>query len=118
MKSYEFKSYTKFIIDNQNREFKVETDTSSLDIKTIINQGRSYLSEKVSTHRYLAPGDPIENVEGIKTSGFKKPVYDVLSLNVQVFSLYKDDYIIFKTEYASPLGKNALKITALKYWIP
>ncbi|MGM1055963.1 MAG: DUF5686 family protein [Bacteroidota bacterium] len=109
LKSYKFRSYNKLIIDNQNRDFRVETDTSRLDIETIINQGRSFLSEKVSTHLYEAPGSPIEIVEGIKTAGFKKPVYDILSLNIQAFSLYKEDYVIFKTEYASPLSKNALK---------
>ncbi|CAM4066542.1 DUF5686 and carboxypeptidase-like regulatory domain-containing protein [Gillisia limnaea] len=109
LKSYQFKSYNKFIIDNQDRGFRVETDTSNLDIKTIINQGRSYLSEKVSTHLYEAPGSQLEIVEGIKTAGFKKPVYDILSLDVQAFSLYREDYVIFKTDYAGPLSKNALK---------
>ncbi|MFO7720325.1 MAG: DUF5686 family protein [Gillisia sp.] len=109
LKSYQFKSYNKLVIDNQDRDFKVDTDSSKLDIETIFNQGRSFLSEKVSTHLYEAPGSHTEIVEGIKTAGFKKPIYDILSLNVQAFSLYKEDYVIFQTEYAGPLSKNALK---------
>lgn len=109
LRSYEFNSYNKFIIDNQNRDIKLDADTSKLDIETIINQGRSFLSEKVSMHLYKAPNTYLEIVEGIRTEGFKKPVYDVLSLNVQAFSLYKEDYVVFNMEYASPLSKNALK---------
>lgn len=108
LKSYEFKSYNKLVIDNQDRDLKADADTSSLDIQTIFSLGRSFLSEKVSTHLYKAPSSPIELVEGIKTAGFKKPVYDILSLNVQAFSLYREDYMVFKTEYAGPLSKNAL----------
>ncbi|MFN4762309.1 DUF5686 family protein [Gillisia sp. Q332] len=109
LKSFEYKSYNKLVIDNQNRDLKAVTDTTKLDIETIINQGRSFLSEKVSTHLYEAPGSNTEIVEGIKTAGFKKPIYEILSLNVQAFSLYRENYVIFKTEYAGPLGKNALK---------
>ena len=109
LKSYELKSYNKLVIDNQDRDLKADADTSKLNIETIINQGRSYLSEKVSTHLYKAPNNHLEIVEGIRTAGFKKPVYDVLSLNVQAFSLYKEDYTIFNMEYASPLSENALK---------
>lgn len=112
LKSYEYKSYNKFLIDNEiseKKEIEAVTDTSNFEIETIINQGRSYLSEKVSTHYFEQPNFRTEVVRGVQTAGFKYPVYDVLSLKVETFSLYKEDYKVFETEYAGPLDDEAFK---------
>lgn len=112
LNSYEYKSYNKFLIDNEisyGQEIEAVTDTSNFEIETIINQGRSYLSEKVSTHYFEQPDFLTEVVQGIQTAGFKYPVYDVLSLKVQTFSLYKEDYQVFETDYAGPLDDDALQ---------
>ncbi|MCF4100291.1 DUF5686 and carboxypeptidase regulatory-like domain-containing protein [Gillisia sp. M10.2A] len=105
---FSYKSYNKFIIDNQANTLKATADSSMVEVKTLINKGRAYLSEKVSSHYFKRPAIKREVVEAIKTAGFKKPVYDVLSLKVEPLSLYKKDYTIFDTKYAAPLANNAL----------
>lgn len=114
LKSFRYKSYNKFIIDNFAGDLTATTDTTQLEIKTILNQGRAYLSEKVATHLFKKPNFRKELIEGIKTAGFEKPVYDVLSLKVQPLSLYKNDYTVFNTNYAAPLSNNALKNYSFK----
>lgn len=107
LNSFSYKSYNKFIIDNDDSGISTQTDTSNIEIRTIINQGRAYLSEKSSTHLFINPNERKELVEGIKTAGFNKPVYDVLALKAEPLSLYKNNYQLFDTDYAGPLANGA-----------
>ncbi|TVZ25927.1 carboxypeptidase-like protein [Gillisia sp. Hel_I_86] len=107
LNSFTYKSYNKFIIDNEASGISTQTDSSNIEIRTIINQGRAYLSEKTATHLFAKPNKRKELVEGIKTAGFNKPVYDVLSLKAEPLSLYKSNYQLFDTDYAGPLANGA-----------
>ena len=109
LNSFQYKSYNKFIIDNSESEIEAQSDTSNLEIRTIINEGRGYLSEKIATHLFSKPNKRKEIVEGIKTAGFKYPVYDVLELKAEPLSLYKKDYKLLDTDYAGPLAKGAFR---------
>jgi len=109
LNGYQYTSYSKFIIDNEFNGISMQSDSTSAIMKTIINEGRAYLSEKVSKHSYSAKSGTQEKVIGIETAGFEKPIYNVLAMDVNPFSLYKKDYKLYKTEYAGPLADNALK---------
>ncbi len=109
LQHFQYKSYTKFIIDNENGGIQMVSDSTSRNIRTIINEGRGYLSEKVAEHRYSKDGGSQEEVIGIETAGFEKPVYNLLSLNINPFSLYKNKYSLYKTDYAGPLANDALR---------
>lgn len=95
LESFKYKSYNKLIIDSESRKNQ--------------HTGRSFLSEKISSHLFKQPGFKRERIEGLKTAGFEDAVYDVLSLKLEPFSLYNDDYTIYETSYKAPLAKNALK---------
>ena len=41
-------------------------------------------------------------------SGFKEPIYDILGLNLQSFSLYDTRYVLFETKYKSPIANKSL----------
>ena len=109
LNNFQYKSYNKFIIDNQSDKITAYSDSSNVEIRTIINQGRAYLSEKTATHLFEKPNNRKEIVEGIKTAGFKKPVYDVLALKAEPLSLYKNNYRLFDTDYAGPLANGAFR---------
>ena len=109
LEGYKYTSYTKFIIDNEFNGISLAADSTSAAMQTIINEGRAYLSEKVSEHSFSSNNGRRENVIGIETAGFKKPVYNVLAMEVNPLSLYKKDYELYKTKYAGPLANNALK---------
>ncbi|MCL6218766.1 DUF5686 family protein [Zunongwangia pacifica] len=106
---FEYYSYSKFLIDNDKNPVKLATDSTNSEIATIVNVARAYLSEKVTKHNYSQKQGGKDEVIGLKTAGFKKPIYDVLSLDIYPTSFYEDEYSIFQTEYAGPLAKNAFR---------
>ena len=106
---FKYRSYAKFIIDNESSGILLNADSTSTSIKTIINEGRGYLSEKVSENIYSTKKGEFEDVLGVRTAGFKKPVYNVLAMKVNPFSLYKNNYKLYKTDYAGPLGNGAFR---------
>ena len=109
LEGYSYSSYSKFIIDNEFSGIEMSADSTSRSMETIINEGRAYLSENLSRHFYTTREGRKEEVTGIETAGFEKPVYNVLAMEVNPFSLYKNDYKLYKTRYAGPLAKNALR---------
>lgn len=106
---FKYQSYSKFIIDNEQGNIEMIADSTSSEMETIVNEGRAYLSEKVSEHLYTQRRGNKEKVIGIKTAGFDDPVYNVLAMELNPLSLYKRNYKLYKTEYAGPLATNALK---------
>ena len=42
-------------------------------------------------------------------AGFKQPVYEIISFNLQSFSIYDSSYELFETKYNSPIANDALK---------
>lgn len=109
LNSFQYRSYNKFIIDNQSGDLTAIADSTSQEIKTILNQGRAFLSEIVALHLFKKPNFQKQIVEGLSTAGFKKPVYDLLYTRVQPLSFYKKDYPVFETDYSAPLANDALK---------
>lgn len=109
LEGFRYTSYSKFIIDNHKSQIELSADSTSATIETIIDEGRAYLSEKVSEHLYIRNKGRKELVTGIKTAGFEEPVYNVLAMEVNPLSLYKKDYQLYKTEYAGPLSRKALR---------
>ena len=109
LRGYKYSSYSKFIIDNEAGAIQLQADSTSASMETIINEGRAYLSEKISEHYYSKSSGAREKVIALETAGFKKPVYNVLGVSVNPLSLYKNDYELYKTDYAGPLAANALK---------
>ncbi|MDT0675150.1 DUF5686 family protein [Autumnicola musiva] len=109
LRHFSYKTYTKFLIDNLSKDMRLRADTSNLEMETIINAGRAFLSEKVSRNSYNSRKGLKETVLGLENAGFEEPVYEVLSLKSNPLSLYKNDYKLFETEYAGPLADNSFK---------
>ncbi|WP_373057705.1 DUF5686 family protein [Zunongwangia sp. H14] len=109
LEHFSYKTYTKLIIDNLSEEMRLQADTANAGIETIINTARAYLSEKVSRNTYSRGKGIKETVLALETAGFKEPVYEMLSLESNPLSLYKEDYKLFGTNYAAPLARDAFK---------
>ncbi|RZS98897.1 DUF5686 family protein [Aquimarina brevivitae] len=110
LNSYRYKTYNTFKIteDNQARLTSAE-DTTNVEMENLFNKAHSFFSEKISLHQYQKGKDRKETVLATRMTGFKKPVYDVLGINIQSTSLYNEDYIIFDNRYAGPLSNNATR---------
>ena len=109
LNQYGYTSYEKLIITSKNEAQLTETDTSQADLKILFNKAHSFISETVSTYEYEKGKGEKRFIQGTKMSGFREPIYDVYGMTIQSNSLYKNKYVIFNNEYASPLGKNVFR---------
>lgn len=105
LQSYKYSSYNKLVIDKQR--YIADSIQGTRDSSG--DSGRSFYSEKVSEVNYLKNTTEREFVTGLKTYGFNEPVYEVLTLNIEPVSIYEDDYPLYGTNFAGPLGKNAFR---------
>ncbi len=95
LENYSYSSYNKLLVETQQ--------------PATPPRGRNFLSERVSKHLFKSPDFKKEIVTGLKTAGFEEPVYEILTLNLEPHSIYKNDYPLYGSSYAGPLGKKALK---------
>ena len=122
LNSFTFKSYNKLIVSAtadsvtanidtivKNRFGKkiVKLDSSSYKFKKLISNQHLFQTETASEFQF-ADNHLKETVTGIQMSGFKKPVYELLALHLQSFSIYDETYEIFETKYRGPLSSDAL----------
>jgi len=123
LKSFEFKAYNKlivtanpdsikgkidsvFTINPFEKHFK-KLDSTNYKFKQLISKQHLFQTEKVSQYQY--DGDRLkETILGTRMSGFKQPVYEILSFNLQSFSIYDSKYELFETKYNSPIADDAL----------
>lgn len=124
LKSYQFKGYNKLLVTANPDSIKVEFDTitkrnffgkrtqkidSSLyKFKKIIDYRDLIQTEKASLFKYDGKHFQ-ENILGVKMSGLKKPIYEILGFNLQSYSIYDNSYTLFETKYNSPIAKDALE---------
>lgn len=123
LNSYQFKGYNKLLVSANPDSIKVEFDTitrrnffgkrtqkidSSLyKFKKIIDYRDLIQTEKASLFKYDGKHFQ-ENILGVKMSGLKKPIYEILGFNLQSYSIYDESYTLFETKYNSPIAKDAL----------
>lgn len=123
LKSFKFKVYNRLVItanpDSINgtldsifvtlrgiRKF-IEIDSTDYNFKKIISKQHIYQTEKISKVQF----DGIhfkETVEATKMAGFKKPIYELIGLQLMSFSIYDDYYNLLESKFNGPLGIYAL----------
>ena len=124
LNSYQFKGYNKLLVTANPDSIKVEFDTitkrnffgkrkqkidSSLyKFKKIIDYRDLIQTEKASLFKYDGKHFQ-ENILGVKMSGLKKPIYEILGFNLQSYSIYDESYTLFETKYNSPIATDALE---------
>jgi len=123
LKTFEYKSYNKLIVtanpDSINGSIdsvfvsnSFETHLKKLDstdykFKQLIKKQHLFQTEKVSKFQF--DGKRLkETILGTKMAGFKQPVYEILTFNLQSYSIYDSKYELFETKYNSPIADNAL----------
>ena len=97
-----------FVTKKGKRIFK-EIDSSDCEFKKIISKQHLYQTEKISviTQRDL---ETKEEILSTKMAGFKEPIYEYFSIQLQPFSIYDKKLILVEKEYTNPISSNGLKI--------
>ncbi|PWA06535.1 DUF5686 family protein [Flavobacterium psychrotolerans] len=121
--SFQFNAYNKIIITANPDSIKgsidsvfirkkskikfSKIDSSDYKFKKIIRKQHLFQIEKVSQYQFNNRGLK-ETILGTKMSGFKQPIYEILGLSLQSFSVYDNRYELFETKYRSPISNNSL----------
>lgn len=95
-----------YIYEKAGRRFE-KIDSSDFKFKRMIEKRHIYQMEKISEFAFNKEQGLKENVQGTRMAGFKKPVYEVIALKLQSYSVY-DRIDLVETRYAGPLEDNAL----------
>lgn len=82
----------------------IKRDSSDYKFKKIITKQHLFLLEKVATLEYDKPKVK-ETVLGLKMSGFKSPIYEIVGFKWQPFSLYEPKIELVETTYQSPINQ-------------
>src|SRR5690606_31877058 len=120
LNTYSYNSYTKAIVSanseaingtvdsifkrKRNRLKFKKIDSTNYIIKKQLEKSHLYIMEKVSNFAYSREKEKRETILGIHMAGFKKPIYEVLAIEMQSFSLYNKRIKVFGTDFTSPLG--------------
>lgn len=122
--TFRFRSYNKIIITANpdsidgridsvfkrkynGKKIFAKLDSSDYDFKKIIARQHLFQSEKVSDYQF-ADTRLKENIIGTKMGGFRQPVYELMAVKLQSFSVYAKRYELLATKYNSPVDDNAL----------
>lgn len=124
LRAFKFKTYNKLLVtanpdsivgkidtlfvNTAQKETISKIDSSDYKFKKIIDKQHLFLTEKVSLFQFENPLLK-ETILGTKMAGFKEPIYEFLSFNLQSFSIYDEKYELFETKYKSPISTNALR---------
>lgn len=96
-----------FVLKKGKKIFK-EIDSSDCEFKKIISKQHLYQTEKISviTHSGL---ENKEEILSTKMAGFKEPIYEYFSFQLQPFSIYDNKLILVENEYTNPISIQGLK---------
>ncbi len=130
LKSFKFNTYNKmlvtanpdsiaptidslFIKKNGKKVFK-KLDSTNYEFHKEIKDKHLYISEKISEIKFQKGKKRKEKILASRMAGFKNPIYEIVALTLQDFSVYDDEYIIVGTKYLNPVSKKGLKFYRYK----
>ncbi|TGD57270.1 DUF5686 family protein [Flavobacterium humi] len=122
--AFEFTAYNKLIITadpdliegnidsvfvtKRSRKIFSRIDSSDCVFKKIISKQHLYVTEKISKFRHS--GQILkETILATRMAGFKEPIFEYFSLQLQPFSLYDDTYSLVEKEYPSPISQKGYR---------
>ncbi len=124
LNSFEFKSYNKLIVtaNPDSIEGRIDSifvkksigekfekiDSSNYNFKKLVSKHHLFQTEKVSQFQFNGTKFK-ETILGTRMAGFKQPVYEIVGLNLQSFSIYDSSYELFETKYKSPISDDAFR---------
>ncbi|MFN4197903.1 MAG: carboxypeptidase-like regulatory domain-containing protein, partial [Flavobacterium sp.] len=98
------------IIDSvySKKQKRIIPDSTAFKFKELISKQHLFQFEKSSLYQFNGHQFK-ETVLGTKMSGFKKPVYEIISFDLQPNSVYSPLYEMFETKYINPISNHGMK---------
>ncbi len=109
--SFRYLSYNKLHvtidIDSLVRQERLEkNDTSFQNLVKFIDRQHLFMMESVVERVFRRPAANREEVLASRTSGFENPIFVLLGTELQSFSFYDSEFVLFGTAYKSPISRN------------
>ena len=95
-----------YIYEKAGRRLQ-KIDSSGFKFKKLIEKQHIYQTEKVSEFNFNDNQGLKETILATRMAGFKQPVYEIIGLTFQSYSVYSNSIEIIETKYAGPLANNA-----------
>lgn len=121
--NFEFTAYNKLIItanpdsiegridsvfiSKRKKKILSKVDSSDYYFKKIISKQHLYQTEKIAKYKSVNNIGK-ETILATKMAGFKEPIFEYFSLQLQPFSVYDNKYSLVEKEYTSPISNNGL----------
>lgn len=97
-----------YVYERIGRRFE-KIDSTDFKFKKLVEKQHLYQTEKVSEFKFNKNQGLKENILATRMAGFKQPIYEVIGLTLQSYSVYHNDIELVETKYAGPLADDALK---------
>ncbi len=121
--NYELTTYSKLIITanpdliegnidsifttKRGKKILKKIDSSDYVFKKIITKQHLYQTEKIS--KFKASNKNIkENILATRMAGFKEPIFEYFSLQLQPFSVYDNKFSLVEKDYYSPISAKGI----------
>jgi len=120
LENYACKAYNKLVITANpdsldstiesvynSKKKTYQSDSTNYKFKKFISKQNLFQTEVVSQFQF-SKNQMKETVLGLKMSGLKKPIYEIIGYKLQPYSIYDDKYELFETKYVSPISEKGL----------
>lgn len=87
---------------------KAKHDSGEASISKFFSQQNLFLMENVTKRKFMAPDKNYNNVIATRMSGFKDPIFVLLTTQLQSFSFYKPFISILSSSYVNPISSGSL----------
>lgn len=96
-----------YVYERIGRRFQ-KIDSTDFKFKKLVEKQHLYQTEKVSEFKFNKKQGIKENILATRMAGFKQPIYEVIGLTLQSYSVYQNNIELVETKYAAPLADDAL----------
>ena len=120
LKSYKYDLYNKLVI-TANPDSLIGTidtvwtktkgelvfkkvDSSNYNLKKDLLRSHLYLSEKISSYKFIKGKGSQQEVLASRMAGFKEPIYELFAMNLQSLSFYDEFYTVMGDKYINPIA--------------
>ncbi|GGB69121.1 hypothetical protein GCM10007424_06350 [Flavobacterium suaedae] len=96
-----------YVYERIGRRFQ-KIDSTDFKFKKLVEKQHLYQTEKVSEFKFNKEQGLKENILATRMAGFKQPLYEIIGLTLQSYSIYQNNIELVETKYAGPLADDAL----------
>lgn len=115
LKTYEYKSYSKFLVTASTDSMpyilmpRNERDSSYNEVRKLLDNSHLMLGERAMDHKFSNRFGTKNIVKASRISGTKLPMYEFIAMQPISFNFDEDKFKFFISEFINPLSQSGLK---------